>query len=52
MRIRRAIISPLVTLGLAGGVLAGIAVPLATVAASSTPVAAGVTLQPFQMHHG
>jgi hypothetical protein len=52
MRIRRAIISPLVTLGLVGGVLAGIAVPLATAAASSTPVASGVSYQPDWMHIG
>jgi len=43
MRIRRAIISPLVTLGIVGSVAAGIAVPLATTTASSTPVAATAT---------
>jgi hypothetical protein len=37
MGIKRAIITPLVTLGIAGTVAAGIAVPLATVAASGTP---------------
>jgi len=49
MRIRRAIISPLVTLGIVGAIAAGTAVPLATVAASSTPVAASATPLTF-MH--
>jgi len=40
MRIRRAIISPLVTLGIVGTIAAGVAVPLATATVSSTPVAA------------
>jgi hypothetical protein len=37
MSIRRAIISPLVTLGISGAVLAGVSVPLVTIATSTTP---------------
>lgn len=43
MRIRRAIVSPLITFSIAGSVLAGTAVPVATTLASTTnavPVAA------------
>jgi hypothetical protein len=43
MRIRRAIISPLVTLGIVGTIAGGVAVPLATATVSSTPVAASAT---------
>lgn len=50
MRIRRAIISPLLTLGIAGSVLAGVAVPVATAVASSTPVAAGASFSPLLYH--
>jgi len=47
MSIRRAIISPLVTLGIVGTIAAGVAVPLATATASSTPVAASATSNGF-----
>jgi hypothetical protein len=47
MRIRRAIISPLVTLGIVGSIATGVAVPLATVATSSTPVAVSATPNTF-----
>jgi hypothetical protein len=50
MRIRRAIISPLMTLGIAGSVLAGVAVPVAAAAASSTPAVAGASFSPFLYH--
>ena len=40
MSIKRAIISPLVTLGIVGSIAAGVAVPLATATVSTTPVAA------------
>jgi hypothetical protein len=43
MRIKRAIISPLVTLGIVGSIATGVAVPLATAATSSTPVAVSAT---------
>jgi len=52
MRIRRAIISPLVTLGFAGSVLVGAAVPLSTAIASGTPVAASVHATPYTFMHG
>jgi hypothetical protein len=52
VRIRRAIISPLVTLGIAGSVITGIAVPLGTVAASSTPVAGAAHVTPLVYFHG
>lgn len=51
MRIRRAIISPLVALGFAGSVLAGMAVPVATAVTSSTPVVAASSAQPDLMHN-
>jgi hypothetical protein len=47
MRIKRAIISPLVTLGIVGSIATGVAVPLATATASSTPVAATATSNGF-----
>jgi hypothetical protein len=51
MRIRRAIISPLVTLGFAGSVLAGVAVPVATAFTSSTPAVAAVAAKPMVYFH-
>jgi hypothetical protein len=51
MRIRRAIISPLLTLGFAGSVLAGVAVPLASAVASSAPVAAVAAAKPAMLYH-
>ena len=51
MRIRRAIISPLVTLGFAGSVLAGVAVPVATAFASSTPAVAVAAVHPMVFMH-
>lgn len=51
MRIRRAIISPLVTLGFAGSVLAGVAVPAATALTSSTPVVAAAHVSPAMLFH-
>ena len=50
MSIRRAIISPLVTLGFAGSVLAGVAVPVAT-AFTSTPAVAVVAAKPMTYFH-
>ena len=50
MRIRRAIISPLVTLGFAGSILAGVAVPAATAFTSSTPVVAMAVATPDGFH--
>lgn len=52
MRIRRAIISPLVTLGFAGSVLAGVAVPVATAFTASTPAAAVAAAKPLVYMHG
>jgi hypothetical protein len=51
MRIRRAIISHLVTLGFAGSVLAGVAVPVATAFTSSTPAVAAVAVRPMTYFH-
>lgn len=51
MRIRRAIISNLVTLGFAGSVLAGVAVPVATALTSSAPVAAAASVKPATLFH-
>jgi hypothetical protein len=51
MSIRRAIISPLVTLGISGAVLAGVSVPLATIATSTTPVVAAVAATPAYVYH-
>jgi hypothetical protein len=51
MSIRRAIISPLVTLGFAGSVLAGVAVPVATAFTSSTPAVAVVAVKPMTYFH-
>jgi hypothetical protein len=51
MRIRRAIISPLVTLGFAGSVLAGVAVPVAAAFTSSTPVVAVAAAKPMVYMH-
>jgi hypothetical protein len=51
MRIRRAIISPLVTLGFAGSVLAGVAVPVATAFTSSTPAVAVTAVKPHVYFH-
>lgn len=51
MRIRRAIISPLVTLGISGAVLAGVSVPLATIAVSGTPVVAAAHATPGTFYH-
>lgn len=51
MRVRRAIISPLVTLGFAGSVLAGVALPVATAVTSSTPTVAAVSAQPLVFFH-
>jgi hypothetical protein len=52
MRIRRAIISPLVTLGFAGSVLAGVAVPVATAFTASTPAVAVAAARPLVYMHG
>ena len=52
MRIGRAIISPLVTLGFAGSILAGVAVPLATVAAPAAPAVSAVSASPAMLYHG
>jgi hypothetical protein len=51
MRIRRAIISPLVMLGISGAVLAGVAVPLATIATATTPVVAATQAIPNTHYH-
>jgi hypothetical protein len=51
MRIRRAIISPLVTLGFAGSVLAGVTVPMAAAFTSSTPVVAVAAAKPMVYMH-
>ena len=51
MRIRRAIISPLVTLGFAGSVLAGVAVPVAAAFTSSTPAVAVAAAKPAVYFH-
>ncbi len=51
VRIRRAIISPLVTLGFAGSVLAGGAVPVATALTTSTPVVAAAAAKPLVYMH-
>jgi hypothetical protein len=51
MSIRRAIISPLVTLGFAGSVLAGVAVPVAAAFTSSTPAVAVVAAKPMVYFH-
>ena len=52
MRIRRAIISPLVTLGFAGSVLAGVAVPVATAFTASTPAVTVAAARPLVYMHG
>jgi hypothetical protein len=51
MSIRRAIISPLVTLGFAGSVLVGVAVPVATALTSSTPAVVAVSARPMVYMH-
>jgi hypothetical protein len=51
MSIKRAIISPLVTLGFAGSVLAGVAVPVATAFTSSTPAVAAAAAKPMVYMH-
>jgi hypothetical protein len=51
MRIRRAIISPLVTLGFAGSVLAGVTVPAVAAFTSSTPVVAVAAAKPMVYMH-
>jgi hypothetical protein len=51
MSIKRSIISPLLTLGFAGSVVAGVAVPVATIAASTTPVVAAVSAAPAYVYH-
>jgi hypothetical protein len=51
MSIRRAIISPLVTLGFAGSVLAGVAVPVATAFTSNTPAVAVAAAKPMVYMH-
>ena len=51
MRIRRAIISPLLTLGFAGSVLAGVAVPVATALTASTPAIAAAAAKPMVYMH-
>lgn len=51
MRIRQAIISHLVTLGFAGSVLAGAAVPVATAFTSSTPAVAAAHASPAMLFH-
>lgn len=51
MRIRRAIISNLVTLGFAGSVLAGVAVPMATAFTSSAPAVAAASVKPAMLYH-
>ena len=52
VRIKRAIISPLVTLGFAGSVLAGVAVPVATAFTASTPAVAVAAAKPLVYMHG
>lgn len=52
MSIKRAVISNLVTLGFAGSVLAGVAVPALTAATSSAPVVAAVSATPAVYMHG
>jgi hypothetical protein len=51
MRIKRAIISPLLTLGFAGSILAGVAVPVATAVTSSTPVVAAGPAHSAVLYH-
>jgi hypothetical protein len=51
MRIKRAIISPLVTLGFAGSVLAGVTVPAVAAFTSSTPVVAVAMARPLVYAH-
>ena len=51
MSIRRAIISPLVTLGFAGSVLAGVTVPAVAEFTSSTPVVSAVAAKPMVYMH-
>jgi hypothetical protein len=51
MSIKRSIISPLVTLGFAGSVLAGVAVPTAIAVTSSTPVVVAAPAHPLLMHN-
>jgi hypothetical protein len=52
MSIKRAVISNLVTLGFAGSVLAGVAVPAVTAVTSTTPVVAAVSATPMVYMHG
>jgi hypothetical protein len=52
MRIRRAIISNLVTLGFAGSVLAGVAVPVVTAFTASTPAVAAAAAKPMVYMRG
>jgi hypothetical protein len=51
MSIKRSIISPLLTLGFAGSVVAGVAVPVATAVTSSAPTVAAVSATPAYMYH-
>jgi hypothetical protein len=51
MSIKRSIISPLLTLGFAGSVVAGVAVPLATVAAPAAPAVSAVSASPAMLYH-
>jgi len=51
MSIKRSIISPLVTLGFAGSVLAGVAVPVAIAASPGAPVVAAVSAHPLMYVH-
>lgn len=51
MRIRRAIISPLITFSIAGSVLAGTAVPVATMLASASSAAPAVAAAPLVFYH-
>ena len=51
MRIRQAIISPLVAISFAGSILAGVAVPVVSAVTSSTPVVAAAPAAPAMLFH-
>ncbi len=51
MRVRQAIISPLVTISFAGSILAGLAVPAVSAVTSSTPVVAAAHASPAMLFH-
>jgi hypothetical protein len=51
MSIKRAVISNLVTLGFAGSVLAGVAVPALTAVTSNAPVVAAASANPNVYMH-